>query len=146
MLNQSIETGSNAIAILVVSSAPADHDTLRLALRGSKWKLYSASDLVAARRLLRRDRDISLVLCDREFWKQLLEITAEMRAAPLVIVAANNADEQLWAEALNVGAYDVLAKPFETAEVVRSLSLGWLYRRRESKRAQLLPEPRVAAS
>ena len=31
---------------------------------------------------------------------------------PLVIVASHLADDQLWAEALNLGAHDVLAKPF----------------------------------
>ena len=34
--------------------------------------------------------------------------------------------ERLWAEALNLGAYDVLAKPYDPTEVVRSVSLAWL--------------------
>jgi DNA-binding NtrC family response regulator len=38
------------------------------------------------------------------------------------------ADEHLWAEALNLGAYDVLAKPFDPTEVVRTLSQAWLHR------------------
>ena len=36
------------------------------------------------------------------------------------------ADDHLWAEALNVGAYDVLAKPFDRREVTRTLSSAWL--------------------
>jgi len=35
------------------------------------------------------------------------------------------ADEQLWAEALNLGAWDVLAKPFVRSEVIRSVKLAW---------------------
>jgi DNA-binding response OmpR family regulator len=31
------------------------------------------------------------------------------------------ADDYLWSEALNLGAYDVLAKPFDVEEVVRTV-------------------------
>ncbi len=41
---------------------------------------------------------------------------------PFLIVTSRLADEQLWAEALNLGAYDVLAKPFDAQEVNRTLS------------------------
>ena len=34
------------------------------------------------------------------------------------------ADERLWAEALNLGAWDVLAKPFDTNEVIRTVSIA----------------------
>jgi len=44
---------------------------------------------------------------------------------PLVIVTSHLADERLWAEALNLGAYDVLAKPFDAIEVGRILGLAW---------------------
>jgi hypothetical protein len=40
-------------------------------------------------------------------------------------VASHFADDQLWAEALNLGAYDVLAMPLRAAEVFRSVSLAW---------------------
>jgi len=39
-----------------------------------------------------------------------------------LIVTSQFADEQLWAEALSLGAYDVLAKPYRVEEVERSLS------------------------
>jgi CheY-like chemotaxis protein len=44
----------------------------------------------------------------------------------MLIVASRTADEYLWAEALNLGAYDVLSKPYRPAEVVRVLSMAWL--------------------
>ena len=129
-----VETGTTAVAVLIVSGVPADHTALRSILCGSKWSLYSAPDVPAALRQMRRHTNISLLVCDRERWKEMLASIAEMPGAPVLIVSANNADEQLWAEALNVGAYDVLAKPFDTAEVVRSLSLGWLHWRRRNER------------
>jgi DNA-binding response OmpR family regulator len=125
-----LEVEKAVVAVLVVSRAAADHDTLKNALRGSKWSLHHSSDVMSALRLLRQHDGISLVVCDRELWrdlwKDMLATTAAASRAPLLIVAARDADEQLWAEALNLGAYDVLVKPFDTAEVVRSLSLGWL--------------------
>jgi FixJ family two-component response regulator len=50
-----------------------------------------------------------------------------MANAPSLIVTSRLADDRLWAEALNLGAYDVLAKPFERLELVRSVSSAWLH-------------------
>ena len=36
------------------------------------------------------------------------------------------ADDRLWSEALNLGAYDVLAKPYDPDEVLRVLDLAWI--------------------
>jgi DNA-binding response OmpR family regulator len=44
-----------------------------------------------------------------------------------LIVTSRLADERLWVEALNLGAFDVLAKPFDQKELVRSVSLAWLH-------------------
>jgi len=42
-----------------------------------------------------------------------------------LIVASRLADDRLWAEALNLGAWDVLAKPFDRREVFRSVKSAW---------------------
>ena len=69
-----------------------------------------------------------MVVCDSDStpqaWKQLLRVYAHSAAAPLVIVASRLADERLWAEALNLGAYDVLAKPFDKVELTRAVCLA----------------------
>ena len=49
-----------------------------------------------------------------------------MANPPSLIVASRLADDRLWADALTLGAFDVLAKPFERMEVVRSVSSAWL--------------------
>ena len=46
---------------------------------------------------------------------------------PLLIVTSRLADEYLWAEALNLGAYDVVAKPFDSHELIRVVSFAWLH-------------------
>jgi DNA-binding response OmpR family regulator len=46
--------------------------------------------------------------------------------SPVLIVSSRTADERLWAEVLNLGAYDVLVKPFDPTEVSRVVGLAWL--------------------
>jgi DNA-binding response OmpR family regulator len=60
------------------------------------------------------------------FLEVLAHITPLPRP-PFVIVTSRLADDELWSEALNLGAYDVLAKPFEATEVTRIVSLAWLH-------------------
>jgi DNA-binding response OmpR family regulator len=58
-------------------------------------------------------------------WKDLYEfLSASLRNPPPFIVVSRHADESLWAEVLNLGGYDVLAKPFESAEVQRVMSMA----------------------
>jgi DNA-binding response OmpR family regulator len=74
---------------------------------------------------------VPIVLCESESragsWKDVLESVGRFSAPPMLIVASRTADEYLWAEALNLGAYDVLSKPYRPAEVVRVLSMAWLH-------------------
>jgi DNA-binding response OmpR family regulator len=44
---------------------------------------------------------------------------------PTLIVTSRLADDELWAEVLNLGAYDVLAQPFDPDEVYRVVFLAW---------------------
>jgi len=75
------------------------------------------------------DREpIAIVICDRDWvadeWKSLLDRFASLARPPLLIVTSRTADDRLWAEALNLGAYDVIAKPFDASEVVRIAGLA----------------------
>ena len=55
-------------------------------------------------------------------WTDVLELTHELGVFPAVIVTERLADDRFWAEVLNLGAYDLLAQPFDTGEVRRILS------------------------
>jgi len=57
----------------------------------------------------------------------MLERLMLLRDAPPLIVTSRLADDRLWVEALNLGAYDVLAKPFDRQEVTRSIHLAWMH-------------------
>jgi len=70
-----------------------------------------------------------VVVCDRDLtdcdWKGVLEVTASLPNPPPVIITSRLADEYLWAEVLNLGGFDVLAKPLDKQEVGRVLTFAW---------------------
>jgi CheY-like chemotaxis protein len=125
-----IETGKSVIHVLAVLPNEQDQRTLETMLPSSKWSVHKAHTLLSAVEQLRGRRLIGVVLCERDLlpgsWKDLLDYIRRMGDPPLLIVASRLADEQLWAEALNLGAYDVLSEPFDATEVTRILSLTWL--------------------
>ena len=103
-----VSTESGMVRVLVVSALEEDYRTLRDILRGSKWSLYWAVDLSSALAQLRSGPPISLVVCECNLsqgtWKDLWASLSVISDAPLLVVASRCADEQLWAEVLNIGA------------------------------------------
>jgi DNA-binding response OmpR family regulator len=123
---------------LSVSPTLDDHTWLRQIFSKSGWARYTLSiwnlatcrTLESAMATLKRG-SIPIVLCDADLgtgtWREILEESRQLSEPPLLIVTSRLADERLWAEALNLGAYDVLAKPFDENEVVRIVSLAWVH-------------------
>ncbi|HLK66827.1 MAG TPA: hypothetical protein VKU19_25515 [Bryobacteraceae bacterium] len=96
----------------------------------AKWTLASTDNTASALTTLRAGQ-ISVLLCGCDHkpdtWKEMLEELRQISQPPMLIVTSRTADERLWAEALNLGAYDVLATPYDQSEVTRVLSLAWLH-------------------
>jgi len=119
----------NTVTVLSVTPYEEDHLWLQDIVSHSKWKLHGADRLESALAVL-HEHKIGVVLSERDLpphsWTDMLHAVHHFQDAPAVIVASRLADERLWAEALNLGAYDVLAKPFDRDEVLRSVSLAWL--------------------
>jgi DNA-binding response OmpR family regulator len=141
-----IDTGSAGIVrLLSVSPIAEDHACLEDTLnysgawslhRFSRWVVFKCHTLRSALRVMRYNR-FPIVVCERDLapgtWRDLLQPMALLADPPFLMVTSRLADERLWEEALNLGAYDVLAKPFEKNEVVRVLSLArlhWVEKRR----------------
>jgi DNA-binding response OmpR family regulator len=126
-----IETGEATITLLSVSPIEQDHDALDRALRHPKWRIHKALSLPSAVAALLRKTRIPLVVCERDLlpgtWKEMLRHVTLLPQPPHLIVTSRFADDRLWAEALNLGAYDVLAKPFDHAELNRILASAWLH-------------------
>ncbi len=136
-----IETCPSAnVVVLVISPIEEDHSALqRLVSRPelsasteSNWTLCPAISLESALPVL-RDDPVAFVVSERDLgagtWKDVLAEISNLSDPPLLIVASRLADEYLWAEALNLGAYDVLAKPFEAEEVIRVLRMAGFHKR-----------------
>ena len=121
-----------AARILSVSPLLQDHKALEELLSNRQWKIVRAFTCNQAGHLLQSGL-FSLVISERDLtpgsWKDVLLEIGAVRNPPFLIVTSSHADDRLWSEALNLGAYDVLVKPFDGTEVMRSLDTALLHRR-----------------
>jgi len=119
----------HSVSVLLIGSNDIDWARLSEIFEHTVWKLYRAKDFPEAVENLRRAQIPVLVtesnLKHGRTWRDVLEL-ASATGKPRVIVASSSQDDPLWAQVINLGAYDVLMKPFERAEVVRVISLAWL--------------------
>jgi DNA-binding NtrC family response regulator len=92
------------------------------------WRTRRVCGFREARALLNQDL-VRVVVCEHALpdgdWRDLLDVAASRQCPPPIIVTSRLADERLWAEVLNLGGYDVLAKPLERDEALRAIGLAW---------------------
>jgi DNA-binding response OmpR family regulator len=123
---------AESTTILSISPIDEDHVALKRIFSRSDMELdlaiHAMFELESALPVL-RDNRIAIVLSERDLspgtWRDVLDEIVTFPDPPLLIVTSKLADEYLWAEALNLGAFDVLAKPFHIDEVNRTLGLAW---------------------
>ena len=147
-----MSTKQSSESLLVVSASCGDHVSLNNILRGSPWTLRSASTTSAAFEILRRRHYNTFgVICEPSLpdgdWTMLLAEANRLPDRPRIVVSSRLPDEQLWAEVLHHGAFDLIhADPFDAEEVVRVLQGAWLASTRERSHA-FIPKvgPRRAA-
>ncbi len=93
----------------------------------SEWTFIARPAPAAAYATL--ESSVSIIICDADMsagvWREMLERLSLLTDPPLLILASRLADERLWAEALNLGAWDVLAKPFDRTEAARTVAVAW---------------------
>jgi DNA-binding response OmpR family regulator len=109
--------------ILSISATREDHQVLRSML--DDFRITAVGTRKAAMSFLCLDR-VPVIVCERDLpdgtWKDILGDTAAFPNPPALVVTSRLADEYLWAEVLNLGCYDLLAKPFSEPEVKRVLA------------------------
>lgn len=123
--------------VLSVSPNLDDHATIErlFANAGGRmpWPVTRAWTVASALTALRQV-EFAVIVCDSALgpnsWKDLLSGTQDMMSASSLVVTSLHADERLWAEALNLGAYDVVAKPFYPAELIRVVNSACMRWRR----------------
>jgi CheY-like chemotaxis protein len=126
------------ITVLSLSPAEDDHAVLDQTFRDSTLTLYPncrltlqpCPSLASTLAALRKHR-IPIVLCDRdgqpEAWREIVRASKDLPAPPCVIVTSRLADDRLWMELLNCGAFDLLAKPFDKPDVIRIVHAAWVH-------------------
>jgi DNA-binding response OmpR family regulator len=129
--------------ILSVSPACEDHTAVRQSCSGMPCWIQTAESCDTAFRRL-SDGRISIVVCESDLpdgtWRDILERLGGSPERPFLIVTSRVADERLWAEVLNLGGYDVLAKPFnarETRHVLETACWGKRHANRAPQRVMV---------
>ena len=111
-------SSSSSRNLLSVSPFREDHETLRVFVEPLKVLVTEACSRRDALRTMVNQR-FGLILCEAQVnWKDILSYLAEVLDPPRLVITSR-LDERLWAEALNLGSWDVLVKPFDRAEVRR---------------------------
>ncbi len=128
---------SDVLKVLLVSSLPETHVSLRDIFDHSNWLLHEVSTCSEALAYL-RDNNAAVVICERDLpdgdWKLVLSTFDNLPMPPNLIVTSRLAGDELWAEVINLGGYDVLSQPFETQEVCRVVFLAWDEQKRRARR------------
>lgn len=110
--------------ILFLSGCREDARCLSRMLHALPMGLEHVESLQQARTLLQR-QEYDVILTEAKLpdgkWLDVLDLAREIPHRVEVIVTDPQADARFWAEALNLGAYDLLAQPFYEPEVRRIL-------------------------
>jgi DNA-binding NtrC family response regulator len=137
------------VTVLLVSPFPSDHQALQNLFNRSNWRLFRASSAEEARRLLRQHR-IPVVISEARFpsgsWADIVRDQTGYAASLKMIVMYRFSDPHSHVETLRLGAFDVLAKPFDESEVVQSIGFAWLQWKRECSQTRDLMRREPARS
>jgi DNA-binding NtrC family response regulator len=110
--------------ILFIPGHREDARTLSRMLQNLPLVVEHVGSLQLARTMLRQG-EYAVILTEATLpdggWMDVLHLARECPLEVEVIVTDPQADARLWAEALNMGAYDLLAQPYYQPEVSRIL-------------------------
>jgi DNA-binding NtrC family response regulator len=111
-----------ADCVLFVGNPRNYHQAVERALRDMRLDVLGASCYREALSILNENR-VSVVYCEQQLrdggWRDLLGRFADMNDPPALIVLAESTDSASWAEAINLGAHDVLLFPLVEEELQR---------------------------
>jgi DNA-binding NtrC family response regulator len=126
--------GVGRVPVVFVSASTEDARVFREIADASRSLVVNVPDLTGAHAVMEK-LCAGLVACDTEIegpgcWRDLLRQHSAHPGWAFVVVS-RDADEALWAEVLNLGGLDLLAKPLAVEDVERAIGLGLQYVRGE---------------
>jgi DNA-binding response OmpR family regulator len=129
------------VKVLLISPFDEDHQHLRDILKHSNWQQHGARTQRESFDFL-RENVTPVVICESQLpdgtWQDVLCQFGRMQCPPLLVVTSRMADDHLWSEVLNMGAYNVLAKPLIMKEVFHVVGLAWMSWKRRWELPQVL--------
>ena len=133
---QQLDPGRVATALLI-SPFEQDHVYFGNIFSRTNWKLFRANSREEAFAVLARHQ-VPVIVAEERLgladWKDILHSMQHMDRAPKLVVASALSDGDLWADVLNLGGYDVLARPFDQREVLHCISTAWLAWKEEGEK------------
>jgi DNA-binding NtrC family response regulator len=131
--------------ILAIFPAGEDRTALVRIFGQADWRVEFAGGLEEAQ-AARHECAVAVVISetrlpDGHTWKDLLHDLQNVPDPPPLVVADRLADDRLWAEVLNLGAYDLLMTPFDAREVLRTVSLACGFRNDFPETAKARQDP-----
>jgi len=115
---------SNSVSALLVGDFDADGSLIKDVFLRNEWLLEHARDRRQALELLRRP--VHVVVAEASIpswnWRDILWDLRNLSHSAQLIVTSRHADDCLWSEVLNEGAFDLLAQPLARDEVERVIA------------------------
>jgi DNA-binding response OmpR family regulator len=115
-------SGEMPVSALLVGEFADERLLLREIFRNCGWRLFEASDRRQALQALERN-PVRVVITETSLpsgdWRKVLRDLRKLPVPPQLVVTSRLADDHLWAEVLNIGGFDVLARPLDRDEVER---------------------------
>jgi DNA-binding NtrC family response regulator len=131
--------------VLLISPDSRDHTLIRHVFNRSNWVLHECRTVEEGLRFLAH-HPVPVVITEERLgsadWKAILSAVSNSARPPKVIVTSHHAEPSLWAEVINLGGYDVLAKPWNERELFHAISQAWLAWKHEAERpARIAAQP-----
>lgn len=116
---------NNPISILVVSAETTNSYSPKNILNREGWQTISASTVGECEEVF-ANQNIDLVFCDRVLadgtYRDILAMTRSKSLRVRLVVTSRLADWDEYLEALDNGAFDLIASPSQTADIVRVIN------------------------
>lgn len=113
------------ISILVVSSEIGNRNSLKDILDREGWKTTCASAIGECEEVL-ANQSVDLVFCDRGLvdgtYRDILALTRSKSPGLRLVVTSRLADWEEYLDALDNGAFDLIAYPSQPVEIIRVIN------------------------
>ena len=119
-----------ASLVVVGLASEQDHRTLANVGTDYGWEIQHVTSWEEA--LAASDpHKTSVILCDRDLpgsdWREVVQTLASSSRPSCVILLSGVVDDSLWEAVIRCGGYDILAKPLQRDEVLRSVKLAQFF-------------------